>query len=168
MMTEQWQAEAAIRRDKYGKTMLKVENLVSKDGSVKSAGFEAHSGEILGIFGLGGSGRTELMECIYGYRTVKSGTVELDGEVMKKRMPGYSIRSGMVLISEDRRGKAMIGNLSIRENITLSCIDDFSKAGIMDQKKARKKVSEQIKALRIKIAGIEQRAKELSGGNQQR
>lgn len=168
MMTEQWQAEEAIRRDKYGKTMLKVENLASKDGSVKYAAFEAHSGEILGIFGLGGSGRTELMECIYGYRTAKSGTVELDGEAMKKRTPGHSIRSGMVLISEDRRGKAMIGGLGIRENITLSCIDKFSETGIMNQKREKEKVSEQIKALHIKIAGMEQRAKELSGGNQQK
>lgn len=168
LMTEKWTAEAVARSSKIGPVRLEVQHLSSRDGIVKNVSFQAHEGEILGIFGLGGSGRTELLECIYGYRAVKSGSVQIGGIKRKKWSPGDSIRDGMVLISEDRRGKAMIGRMSVKENITLSCIDHYAKAGVLNQRRecedARKRVSD----LSIKTTGIEQRAIELSGGNQQK
>ena len=142
--------------------------MASKDGIVKRASLQAHSGEILGIFGLGGSGRTELLECIYGYRTAKCGTVSIDGKKMERLSPGCSIREGMVLICEDRRGKAMIGSMSIKENVTLSCIDEYSSHGVLSAKKEEQAVSERVGSLQIKMAGMDQRAIELSGGNQQK
>jgi ribose transport system ATP-binding protein len=72
MMTDNWVSESIDGSKKLGKTMLSVKNISSRDGIVKDASFETHAGEILGIFGLGGSGRTELLECVYGYRPVSS------------------------------------------------------------------------------------------------
>ena len=74
----------------------------------------------------------------------------------------------MVLISEDRRGKAMIGSMSVKENITLSCIDSYSKSGVLQEKREHEDASSQAAALQIKMAGIDQSAIQLSGGNQQK
>lgn len=168
LMTEQWKAEAVDKTGGLGRVQLEVRDMASKDGIVKCAGLQAHSGEILGIFGLGGSGRTEFLECIYGYRAAKCGTVSIGGKEMGKLSPGDSIRAGMVLICEDRRGKAMIGSMSIKENVTLSCIDEYSDHGVLSKKKEEQAVSERLKSLQIKMAGMDQRAIELSGGNQQK
>ena len=168
LMTEQWKAEAVDKTGGLGPVQLEVRDMASKDGIVKCAGLQAHSGEILGIFGLGGSGRTEFLECIYGYRAAKCGTVSIGGKEMGKLSPGDSIRAGMVLICEDRRGKAMIGSMSIKENVTLSCIDKYSDHGVLSAKKEEQAVSERVKSLQIKMAGMDQRAIELSGGNQQK
>ena len=168
LMSEQWKAETVDKTGGLGPVQLEVREMASKDGIVKRASLQAHSGEILGIFGLGGSGRTELLECIYGYRTAKCGTVSIDGKKMERLSPGCSIREGMVLICEDRRGKAMIGSMSIKENVTLSCIDEYSSHGVLSAKKEEQAVSERVGSLQIKMAGMDQRAIELSGGNQQK
>lgn len=168
LMTDEWKAEAITRNTKAGPVMLSVNHLASADGIVKDASLEAHQGEILGIFGLGGSGRTELLECIYGYRAMKAGSVTLDGREKKRLSPGGSIRDGMVLICEDRRGKAMIGSMSIKENITLSCIDTYSKVGVLEEKREQQDAVSQAEAIQIKMTGIDQSAIQLSGGNQQK
>lgn len=168
MMTDDWESSEEKRESRPGEVCLKAEGIVSKDGIVKSGNIEARSGEILGLYGLGGSGRTELLECIYGYRAVSAGSVSIKGEKEAKLSPAASIRKGVVLISEDRRGKAMIGSLSIRENILLSSIDQYAEHGVLNGKKEREAVSEKAKMLEIKLASLDQRAIELSGGNQQK
>lgn len=82
--------------------------------------------------------------------------------------PANSLKKGMVLISEDRRGKALVGNLSIKENVLLSCIDRYAKHGYLDEKKEKQDVSEKAEALKIRMTGLDQRIIELSGGNQQK
>lgn len=168
LMTEKWKAQDITRSGAVGEVALEVRHLSSKDGIVKDMSFQVRKGEILGIFGLGGSGRTELLECIYGYRAVKDGKVLIEGNERQKYTPKKSIEDGMVLISEDRRGKAMIGKMSVLENITLSCMGKYAKAGRFDKKKERAAVDGQIEALQIKTTGPEQSAIELSGGNQQK
>lgn len=168
LMTDQWKAEAVGKSGEFGPVLLEVKNLASKDGTVKSADFQVRRGEILGIFGLGGSGRTELLECIYGYRAMSRGSVWINGRDMRRMSPGCSIHEGMVMISEDRRGKAIIGNMSIKENVTLSCMDVYSVHGVLNRKKEAQAVLERVDSLQIKMVGIGQRAIELSGGNQQK
>lgn len=167
-MTDNWSGGTVDRSETVGDTLLKVEHLQSRDGIVKDASLEAHAGEILGVFGLGGSGRTELLECIYGYRPTKGGKVTLLGEKQEKLTPAKAIQKGLALISEDRRGKAMIGNLSVRDNVTLSCLSRFAAKGIISDKKENQAVNSMIDSLQIKLSGPEQRAIELSGGNQQK
>lgn len=168
LMTDEWTSEESGAARTPGKEALVVKRLATADGRVRSADLEARHGEILGVFGLGGSGRTELLECIYGCRGASGGEIWLDGERLAGRNPGDSIRRGITLICEDRRGKAMIGNLSIRDNVLLSTIDEYARGGILDQKKEAADVQEMIGALDIKQTGIFQPVCELSGGNQQK
>lgn len=167
-MTDAAAPSAAVRRQDFGPALLEVRDLSSQDGAVKRGSFTAHAGEVLGIFGLGGSGRTELLECIYGCRAKNGGQVLLSGAEIPRPSPADSLRRGMVLICEDRRGKAMIGNLSVRDNILLSTIDRFARLGVPRRQAEDGAVAAQLDALQIKCAGADQRMIELSGGNQQK
>ncbi len=168
MMTDNWVAQALSSGGQIGETLLRADHISSRDGIVRDASLEAHAGEILGVFGLGGSGRTELLECIYGYRPMAGGTVTLCGKQEDRLTPARAIRRGLALISEDRRGKAMIGSLSVRENVALSSLGDFASGGVVSAKKEKPAVLEMLKRLQVRMAGPEQRAVELSGGNQQK
>ena len=167
MMTDNWSAEKVHSGRGSGEVLLKAEHIRSRDGAVRDASLEVRAGEILGLFGLGGSGRTELLECIYGYRPTAEGSVTLLGK-REKLTPAAAIRKGLALISEDRRGKALIGGLSVRENVTLSCLSGFARRGVVDGRKENAAVREMTERLQVRMAGPEQRAIELSGGNQQK
>ena len=168
MMTDNWVSEKIHTMREFGEEKLKVEHLSSQDGIVKDANFTTHAGEILGIFGLGGSGRTELLECVYGYRPIAGGSVILDGLHVEKASPSNSLEKGMVLISEDRRGKALISSLNVRQNIVLTTISDYSRFGVLDEKREIVDARKQIDQLNIKTEGSEQPVFQLSGGNQQK
>ncbi len=168
LMTDSWVSEKLSSRKNYGTPLLIVENLQSKDNIVKNANVTVHKGEILGIFGLGGSGRTELLESIYGYRTLASGKVILDGKSNNKLTPADSIKNGMVLICEDRRGKALVSSLSVKQNVVLSTIDNYAKMGVINDKKEISDTLDKINSLSIKTEGPNQPVLQLSGGNQQK
>lgn len=168
MMTDEWKGSDIVHNTNFGKVLLEVQGIRTKDGVMKKGSLKVREKEILGVFGLGGSGRTELLEGIYGYRPITEGTVTIDGEQQNMLSPANSIKKGMVLISEDRRGKALVGNLSIKENVLLSCIDCYAKHGYLDEKKEKQDVSEKAEALKIRMTGLDQRIIELSGGNQQK
>lgn len=168
MMTDNWSSERGERVANIGDVMLSVKNIASKDGIVKDASLKAHQGEILGVFGLGGSGRTELLECIYGYRDAVVGEVILDKQTLNNRNPNDSIKRGMVLIHEDRRGRALVPSLNIKQNIVLSTIDDYSKGGIVSEKVELRDTIDKIQSLAIKTDGPFQPVEQLSGGNQQK
>ena len=153
---------------RIGKTALEVHGIRSKDGIVRGVDLNVKSGQITGMFGLCGSGRTEFLECIYGTRKLAGGEVTIDGKTMTRPTPSESIRQGMAFICEDRRGKAMIPAFSVEENMMLSSIDRYTKSGWFQKRAADKKAMDMIEALKIKCVGVSQPAKELSGGNQQK
>lgn len=167
-MTDQTAVEPVSRRRNFGPVLLEAKDIASRDGRVKGASLTLHSGEILGLFGLGGSGRTELLECLFGCRELKGGSLLLYGSEQKSITPEAAIKNGMAIIPEDRRGKAMIGNLSVKDNILLSSIDAFSRCGIIRAKEGKSAAADKINALSIKLAHHDQRILELSGGNQQK
>ena len=168
MMTDNWTSEKIKAAKQLGNSRLDVDHISSKDGVLKDASFSVHAGEILGIFGLGGSGRTELLECVYGHRAVSTGTILIDQKLIEKSSPANSLENGMVLICEDRRGKALIGSLSVKQNIVLSTIDNYAHFGVVDEKKEVSDAKEQINRLNIKTEGPKQPVFQLSGGNQQK
>lgn len=168
LMTDNWKSEKTHNTSVFGRPMLTVKSIASKDNIVKDASFEVHSGEILGVFGLGGSGRTELLECIYGYRQKTGGSIVLDGKTIEKGSPAASIKSGMVLICEDRRGMALITSKSVKQNTVLSTIDRYSRFGVVNAAKEKADTLEKISALNIKTNGPDQTVAQLSGGNQQK
>ena len=153
---------------KIGRTVLEVHGIRSKDGIVRGVDLNVKAGQITGMFGLCGSGRTEFLECIYGTRKLAGGEVMIDGKTTTRPTPSESIRQGMAFICEDRRGKAMIPAFTVEENMMLSSIDRYTKSGWFQKQAADKKAMEMIEALKIKCVGAGQPAKELSGGNQQK
>lgn len=172
LMTDNWASDSAGRRSQgetcFGEILLEVKGLASFDGIVRDVSFTVRSGEILGIFGLGGSGRTETLECIYGIREAAGGSIMLGGEPYSRPSPDASIRRGMTIICEDRRGKALIPDGTIKENAVISVLDSYSRFGVMNDRAQEKDAMEKIASLAIKTSGPGQKVRELSGGNQQK
>lgn len=146
--------------------VLKVEGLTGN--SVENISFELHKGEILGIAGLVGAGRTEMAELICGSKKIEKGTIEINGKTVKIHSPSDAIRNGIGLIPEDRKKDGCIIHNSVLFNTTLLCDKDYMKFGIISSRK-RKAIAEKYKeALRIKVPTIQQSVGNLSGGNQQK
>ncbi len=148
--------------------LFSVKNIATKDKVVKDASFEVHKGEILGIFGLGGSGRTELLEGIYGYKNITNGEVFYKGKRLEKLSPKNSIKNGIGLIHEDRRGHSLVINRSIKNNVVLPIIDSYVQKGLYNSKKENSDVNDKIQELNIKAVNNNQKVAQLSGGNQQK
>jgi ribose transport system ATP-binding protein len=148
--------------------ILEVKELYTLDGKVKNVSLKVHRKEILGIFGLTGAGRTELMEAIYGLRPRIGGEVIVNGQVINTPTPSRSLEKGVVLIPEDRRAQGLIMRMSIRENVTLPTLSNCSRIGVIQNGIEGKKVSQWIDWLKIKTDGPEQGVSKLSGGNQQK
>lgn len=147
---------------------LEVEGLSLK-GKFDDISFGVRRGEILGISGLMGAGRTEVMEAVFGLRKLDKGTVKLHGKEIKISNPLKAIENGVAFVSEDRKIYGLNLHGSVRTNITMTytdlvCISKF----IIDFKKEKKIVNQQIKALRIKTPSRETIVNSLSGGNQQK
>jgi ribose transport system ATP-binding protein len=172
LMTDNWSSGASVqkknsRRDSGG-CLLEVSGISSVDGTVKNVDLKVHAGEILGLFGLGGSGRTEALECIYGTREMAGGSIFLEGKAYPRPAPQASIQKGMVLLSEDRRGKALVTRCSVKENMVISVLGNYDRFGYMDDKAQERDTLQKIAALAIKTTGPKQPVEELSGGNQQK
>lgn len=148
--------------------ILEVENL-SKNGKYKNVSFSLMKGEILGISGLVGAGRSDVIEAIFGYKPADSGKITFEGKELSIKNPKDALDTGITFISEDRKkvGLNLLG--SIRENITLSNLHDYCKYNIIIDKKKEKLVSKSsIIDFRIKSNSIEMETMYLSGGNQQK
>lgn len=156
------------KNKEFGKVIYSVKNIATKDKVVKDASFSVHKGEILGIFGLGGSGRTELLEGIYGYKGIISGEVIYNNKKLSKLSPRNSIKNGIGLIHEDRRGHSLVINRSIKNNVVLPIIDSYVNKGLYDSKKENNDVNDKMKELNIKAVDNNQMVAQLSGGNQQK
>ncbi len=169
LMTDNWKSsKSEVSNKTFGTTIFSVKNIATADKVVKDASFSVHRGEILGIFGLGGSGRTELLEAIYGYKRIIKGEVMFNGKQSAKLSPRNSIKNGIGLIHEDRRGHSLVITRSIKNNVVLPIIDSYVKKGIYDSKKETKDVNKKMDELNIKAVSINQKVAQLSGGNQQK
>lgn len=168
MMTGDWVMGKAERAKGLGKEVFSVEGLSTCDGIVKDVSFTAHQGEILGLFGLGGSGRTETLEAVYGCRAIRSGTIKLDGKPFHAPTPSKSLKNGIVLVHEDRRGHSLVLSRSVKDNIVLSSIDRFSRKGLYRKKEEQEAAEGRMAELDIQARSSAQTVWELSGGNQQK
>jgi ribose transport system ATP-binding protein len=148
--------------------ILRVNGVASVDQKVKNVTVEVNQGEIVGVFGLAGAGRTELLETIYGTRKLQSGKVEIYGKTIDNFSPKASLSRGVVLIPEDRRGDALVLDMSVRENMTMSTLEKFSSFFKVNDRLEKEEVTKWMKHLQVKATSAEQLIKELSGGNQQK
>ncbi len=150
--------------------MLTVEKL-TEPGIVQNISLTLHKGEVLGLFGLMGSGRTELARMLFGLDPFSSGTVQVDGEAVNKPNPRRSIRSKIAFVTENRREEGLLMNINIADNIALVSLPTFSHtpAQVIDQKGLLESAQHMGGVLQLKSGAInEQPAKSLSGGNQQK
>jgi ribose transport system ATP-binding protein len=153
---------------KRGKKILEVKNL-NAGRLVRDISFSLYEGEIVGIAGLMGAGRTETTRAIFGVDPKESGEVILDGKSLTIKKPVDAIKAGIVLVPEDRKKDGLCTKLSIRYNIALPNLDILCKSiGVIDRKKEKKMVDKSISDLRIKLPNAEINADNLSGGNQQK
>ena len=125
-------------------------------------------GEILGIAGLDGSGRTETLETIFGIATRKSGTIKLDGKQVSNKNAQDSIKNGFALLTEERRATGIFGILNIRENTVISSLKRHKKGFYLSEKSMKEDTQKYIDALRTKTPSQETKIRALSGGNQQK
>jgi monosaccharide-transporting ATPase len=135
---------------------------------LQNASVKVHAGEIVGLAGLLGSGRSEVARAVFGADSVDGGTISILGKEVHFRVPEDAIRAGIGFCSEDRKIDGIIPDLSVRENLTLAALPTLTSYGIVDRKKQEQIVDSFIQRLGIKTAGPEQKIRELSGGNQQK
>lgn len=155
---------------KKGKKIFEVKNLNAGE-MVQNVNLEAYEGEIVGIAGLMGAGRTETTRAIFGADPKTSGEIILDGKPITIKKPSDAIKAGVVLVPEDRRKDGLCTKLSIRDNIALPNLDLTrlcNSLGVIDQNQETLMCEEAIKSLRIKASSLEIDAGSLSGGNQQK
>ena len=150
-----------------GEVVLSVKGL-NRGTLVKDVSFELRRGEILGLAGLMGAGRTEVLETIFGIEKADSGEVVLNGKALRIRQPSDAIRAGMALLTEDRKLNGIMGVLSVRDNITAAALPRYSPHGFLHVGEMRKDSEEQREKLRIKTPSLHQLIKNLSGGNPQK
>ena len=150
-----------------GAEILRVEHL-NRAGVLKDIGFSVNRGEIVGITGLVGAGRTELARAVFGADAIDSGEVFLEGRKVKVRSPQDAIKLGIGLLTEDRKNQGLVIGMKVRENVTLSGLDALVRWIFIDRSQERTETERYVKDLQIKTPGIEQLVKNLSGGNQQK
>ena len=156
------------KHDENAKDVLKVDHLKINE-KINDISFSLKHGEIVGFAGLMGSGRTEILECLFGLRKKEGGTVILDDKEVHIKNPTEAIKNGLAFIPEDRRKEELVLMHSIKDNAVLPILDRLSIKGIFnDDKKERTLVGENIKKFGVKAEHIDQEIGLLSGGNQQK
>lgn len=150
-----------------GEVVLAVKN-VSREGLLNDISLEVRAGEIVGMSGLVGAGRSELAAAIFGIDPYDSGSVEVGGRRIAPNDPAAAIDAGIGLVPEDRRRQALVSLLSVRTNITLSLLDRVKKFGFLSVSREEAIAEREIKALAVKTPSSKARVSTLSGGNQQK
>lgn len=156
------------KSNEIGEVLLQVENLSAMYSKLQGVTFHANKGEIIGIAGLDGSGRSELLENIFGVATRHSGTIKLNGKPVKNRNAREAIKNGFALLTEERRATGIFGILNIRENTTISSLNKCRTGPFVSKQKQKKNTEWCIDAMRVKTPDQETKIRSLSGGNQQK
>ena len=150
-----------------GDCQLSIRNL-NIGGVLKDVSFDAYNGQILGMSGLVGAGRTETVRAIFGADPIDGGEIYIAGKKVKIKTPTDAIKHGIALLTEDRKGSGLVLAQPIRTNLTMASFDKFKKGVLLDDKKMEEACLNNVKALRIKTPSIDEITGQLSGGNQQK
>lgn len=150
------------------KVALQVRDLTQKSGFVKDVSFELYQGEVLGIAGVVGSGRTELAKMIFGAEPIRAGKILLNGEEVRLTSPAKAVSLEMALVPEERKKEGLICKRSIADNVSVIDYKNHKKFGFISYPKARTRVQEMIDYMHVICTSMEQEITALSGGNQQK
>ena len=153
--------------NKHDEVILSVKNL-NKGQKVKNISFDLHTGEILGLAGLVGAGRTEIVRIIFGADKRDSGEILLNGKAINFSSPYEAIKNGIVLVPENRGTEGIVKKLDVKDNIILPSIENFCSANFIKAKEIKQISTQMVQKLSIVTPSINQRAENLSGGNQQK
>jgi ribose transport system ATP-binding protein len=154
--------------DKETEVVLEVKNL-NRGREIRDVSFKLKKGEILGLAGLVGAGRTEVARAIFGADSVESGEVYVRGQRVRIKSPADAIRHGIAYLSEDRRRYGLMLGLSVEDNVVLPSMSEFLRFNFfVHRKKSKERCAEYVDKLRIKTPTLAQKVKNLSGGNQQK
>ncbi len=161
-------------RDEYrthpapsGPPMLEVSGL-GRDGWFEDVSLGVRRGEVLGIYGLMGAGRSEFLEAVYGIVPSDRGSIRVDGREIRIARPADALGAGLALVTEDRKATGLVMTGSVRENATLSSLDRLSRGPFVSEPRERAQVSRMVDLFRIKTASFDAPVRSLSGGNQQK
>jgi ribose transport system ATP-binding protein len=152
---------------KPGEVMLEAHHLRSGT-RLKDASFSLRRGEIVGVAGLVGSGRTDLARAVFGADRLDGGEIHIQGQVVRIRSPHEAIQMGIGLITEDRKAQGLFLGQSLRSNVAVTIFERLSRLGFLQYKKIDRWVQALVQQLKIRTPNLEQRARNLSGGNQQK
>jgi inositol transport system ATP-binding protein len=150
-----------------GEVVLSVRNLTRK-GIVQDVSFDLRRGEILGLAGLMGSGRTEVIEGVFGIKKIDTGEIVVRGQKVAIHAPSDAIRHGMALLTEDRKLTGILPVLSVRDNIMVASLNNYVRGGFLNNRKINETCRQEKSRLDIKTPSMDQLIKLLSGGNQQK
>ncbi len=157
------------KNNKPGEVILEIKNLTGKyQPSIKDISFQLRKGEILGVAGLVGSRRTELLETIFGIASHSEGEIYLHGKLVDNKDSATAIKNGFALLTEERRATGIFSGLNIRFNSIIANIDNYSQYGIINNKKTREDTDWVIDSLNVRTPSQNTLIKSLSGGNQQK
>jgi ribose transport system ATP-binding protein len=155
------------RNGKLDEEVLSVKDL-SQEGSFEDVSFSLARGEILGLFGLVGSGRTQVAKCIFGAELRTSGETYLEGKVIRPKTPQDAVRAGIALLTEDRKRDGLVLSCPIRDNVGLATMDQVSRWGLLNRRQQAIQVRAEIQKLDIRPPQLGRLVRTLSGGNQQK
>lgn len=150
-----------------GEVLLEVRGL-NRGPLVQDVSFDVRRGEILGIAGLMGAGRTEVLETIFGMHPAESGQIMVHGKPVRIRSPKDAIRADLALLTEDRKATGIMGVLSVRDNMIAAALPKYSPGGFIRPDRIREDTENQRRALAVKTPHLDQLIQNLSGGNQQK
>jgi len=155
------------RKVELGAVRLEVDDLAD-DKHIKGIHFEVHAGEVLGVAGLMGAGRSRILNTLFGVNRKTAGRIVLDGAPLENDRPSEAIAAGIAFVTEDRKSQGLVMGMSVRENATLVHLRKFAHAGIVDARAEAAAVKALIDELSIRTRDAELEVKSLSGGNQQK
>jgi ABC-type sugar transport system ATPase subunit len=141
---------------------------LTRDGVFDDVSFDVRAGEIVGIAGLMGAGRTEVARAVFGVDRLDAGTVEVDGSPVRIRQPKDAIRAGIAMVPEERKSQALVLGMTVADNITVTHLRELSWAGWLRRRKAAQLATQAIAKLGVKVAHPDVAVGTLSGGNQQK
>ncbi|MEO1443309.1 MAG: sugar ABC transporter ATP-binding protein, partial [Chloroflexota bacterium] len=150
-----------------GDVVLEVRNL-NYGATTRDISFNVRAGEIVGLVGLVGSGRSETAQVIFGINPAESGDILIDGQPVKINHPHEAIEHGIAYVPEDRGTQGLIREMTLRENASMATMEQVSNAGFIDQRQESHKAAEAIDTFEVRAFSTEQVANKLSGGNQQK
>ncbi|MFF7411440.1 sugar ABC transporter ATP-binding protein [Streptomyces lydicus] len=175
-ITEQYprrRPEAPDEPEEPGAPLLRVRGL-TRNGAVAGVpvfadiDFEVRAGEVVGLAGLVGAGRTEVARAVFGVDRYDAGTVEIDGAQLARGDVRAAMRAGLGLVPEDRKGQGLVLDASLQDNLTLARLDRDTRGGLVDRSAQRRSAAAVAEQLKVRMSGLAQPARTLSGGNQQK